>query len=335
MFTVPSFRNLSLAAGLLAALGIGACNFSPTSPFEGFNGELSQGVTLSGRFASAASLTAGLKSLAANAFDGVTVTVFDASGNDTGITTGVSSNGSFTLRGLPEGSFTLVFKDANGNEIGRMTFDEVKTNQEITIVVALEQGGVRLLEEKRDGIGHGDIEIEGQARDVQASSGANGTLSVNGYSIVSKDGMTSIRKGNRRLSLSDIKSGDRVHVKGVWETTSGGSQQVLAHEIKLQEEQDDDQSQGDCIIRGGRVGDRIELEGRVISGNSSSFKMQVNGNRSRVPVDVVFSGTLKCNGKPGSACTLNGGNQVHVRGTLSECSSSSAKVEASEVRVQK
>jgi hypothetical protein len=336
MFSAIRLRSLFFGAALLAALGIAACNYNPTSPFEGFNGELSQnGATLKGRFATAASLSAGLKSVAANAFDGITVTVLDKNGNDTGITTGVSSNGSFTLRGLPAGSFTLVFKDANGDEIGRMTFDEVKVNQEITIVVALDQGGVQLLEEKRDGIGHGDIEIEGQAKDVQASSGANGTLTVNGYSIVSKDGTTSIRKGNRRLALADIHNGDRVHVKGVWETSSGGSQHVMAHEIKLQEEQEEeDSTQGECLINGGKVGQRIELEGRVESGGQGDFMLRVNGNRARGPVRVT-GGSLTCTGKPGSACTLGPGNQVHVRGTLSECSSASARVDASEVKVQK
>jgi len=327
--------RLTTFAGLLLAIALAACDYSPTSPFDGFNGELSRGVSLSGSFTSATSGSAALKSMAANAFDGLTVTVLDQNGQATGITTTVSSNGSFKLRGLPEGSFTLVFKDANGNEIGRMTFDEVKPNQEITIVVALEQGGVQLVEEKRDGIGHGDVEIEGTASDVQVISGNDGTLEVKGYHIVSKAGTTSIRKGNRRLSLSDIHDGDRVHVKGVWETAAGGSQQVLAHEIKLQEEDDDDDlNQGACLINGGRVGDRIELEGHVRSGVMGNFTMDVNGNRASKDVQVM-GGTLKCNGKPGSTCTLNVGNQVHVRGTLRVCTSTDATVDATEVKVQK
>ena len=322
-------------AGLLLATALVACNYSPTSPFEGFNGELSRGVSLSGTFTSASGGSAALKSMAANVFDGLTVTVLDQNGQQTGITTTVSSNGSFKLRGLPEGSFTLVFKDANGNET-HMTFDEVKPNQEITIVVALEQGVVQLLEEKRNGIGHGDVEIEGIASNVQVTSGNDGTLVVKGHPILSKSGTTAIRKGNQRLALSDIHDGDRVHVKGVWETAPSGSQQVLAQEIKLQDEQEDDdqdQNQGACLINGGRVGDGIELEGRVASGGLGDFMLEVNGNRARGPVRVL-GGSLRCNGnKPN--CTLAAGNQVHVRGTLRECGSSSATVDASEVKVQK
>jgi hypothetical protein len=62
--------------------------------------------------------------------------------------------------------------------------------------------------------------------------------------------------------------------------------------------------------------------------------LRVNGNRARGLVQVT-GGTLSCTGKPGSACTLGPGNKVHVRGTLSQCSSTSATVEASEVKVQK
>ncbi|PYQ40236.1 MAG: hypothetical protein DMF77_19010, partial [Acidobacteria bacterium] len=70
----------------------------------------------------------------------VTVTVLE----NPSITTTVAGDGSFTLRGLPEGGFTLIFT-TSGTEIGRLSFSEVKPNQEITLTVQVSTSGVVLL----------------------------------------------------------------------------------------------------------------------------------------------------------------------------------------------
>ena len=94
-----------------------------------------------------------------------------------------------------------------------------------------------------------------------------------------------------------------------------------------------------CLVEGGNVGQGIELEGNVASGSSSHFQLQVNGNRSSGLVDVNASGAdFKCNGqKKSSDCkaTLAAGDKVHVRGTLTSCTTSAASVTATEVMVQK
>jgi hypothetical protein len=228
---------LLFAALCLATAG---CDFNPTSSFEGFEGG---GATLSGRFegGSVASITAGaLKSQsppAASAADGLTAVVYDADGNELGSVDVV--DGAFTLRGLPE-TFVLVFEDESGNPVGDpMTFDGVAPSQEVDIVVDIVGGEVVLIEEKRTGIGHQGsegIEIEGLAHNVVVTSNPmTGSLDVNGYHVLSRTGETSIRKGNRSLTLADLGDGDRVHVRGVFE-----SGDVLAHEIKLQEEEEED-----------------------------------------------------------------------------------------------
>jgi hypothetical protein len=101
-------------------------------------------------------------------------------------------------------------------------------------------GEVVLIDEKRTGIGHdgsGGIEIEGLAHDIVIGSNSmTGSLEVNGYHVLSRAAETSIRKGNRSLTLRDLEDGDRVHVRGVFEGSD-----VLAHEIKLQEENDDEE----------------------------------------------------------------------------------------------
>lgn len=226
----------SLAFGLLSFLVVGCGGSSPTSPSQ-------DGVNLTGQFASDGSSLLALRAQSATDVGGITVEVLDSDGNDTGIRVAVSSSGSFILRGLPEGAFTLIFRDESGNRIGRIRFRQVLPNQEISILVDMgDDGTVSLLSEKRNGIGHGDVELEGMVSDLQLEGGHpnNGTLRVNGEVVVSSGGETAIRKGNRRLNLEDV-DGKRVHVKGEWRTVDG-NQVVFAREIKLQEEEDDDRT---------------------------------------------------------------------------------------------
>jgi hypothetical protein len=112
------------------------------------------------------------------------------------------------------------------------------------------------------------------------------------------------------------------------------------------EDEDDGEDDGDrtCAISGGKVGQKINLEGNVASGgSSSSFDLRVNGNKVKTDdhlVGVTTSGstTFKCNGNTGSGdCKLSvkDGAKVHVKGTLKTCTLEDAMVEATEVKVQK
>jgi hypothetical protein len=233
----PRERTMRLFFATVCLLAT-ACDFNPTAPHDGFEDE---GASLTGRFegssASAASSSLAQRALAASATDGMTAVVSDLNGNEIG--TVQVENGEFTLRGLPE-AFVLVFVDENGQPLGDpMTFEAVKPNQEVDIVVALVDGEVVLIQEKRRGIGHqgsAGIEIEGIVQNVVVETAPmTGSLDVNGYHVLSRAAETSIRKGNRSLTLEDLSSGDRVHVRGVFE-----GDDVLAHEIKLQEEDEED-----------------------------------------------------------------------------------------------
>jgi hypothetical protein len=108
-------------------------------------------------------------------------------------------------------------------------------------------------------------------------------------------------------------------------------------------DEDDGDEEGDrtCAISGGKVGQQIQLEGHVQSGNASGFEIRVNGNRVKngARVEVTTSGaSFKCNGKPSSAdcrSTVEQGAKVHVSGMLNACDLSNATVAAREVKVQK
>jgi hypothetical protein len=110
--------------------------------------------------------------------------------------------------------------------------------------------------------------------------------------------------------------------------------------VELKVDDQDAAGSASCIINGGRAGEGIELEGNVASGTASLFKLQVNGNRASQLVDVSTSGpsSFQCVGQPGKGdCPPSplAGSKVHVRGTLTSCSTSAALVTASEVKVQK
>jgi len=158
-------------------------------------------------------------------------------GSDPLITTRVGADGTFTLRGLPAGSFTLVFTQGTpAVEIGRLTFAEVAANQQITIEVSIVDSEIVLIDEDRRGIGHAGIELEGL---VEAVLGLNipptgeSRFTIAGRTVIAMPGVTAIRKGATRLTVSDVLVGLRVHVKG---TAIEGSTDILAYEIKIQGE---------------------------------------------------------------------------------------------------
>ena len=126
--------------------------------------------------------------------------------------------------------------------------------------------------------------------------------------------------------------------------------QVTDHVELVDLDMDDDEDQGGsdpgnqdpktCMINGGRAGDHIELEGSVASGGSDQFQLRVNGNRSSGLVDVTASGaSFKCQGDKSSSATckasVKAGAQVHVKGTLTACTTSVASATATHVMVQK
>jgi hypothetical protein len=239
---LSSLRPVAAAAlaASLAACG-GGSPFQPTSVRDG-------GVSLTGTLlGSASASSSGVSAFAAADSHAFTVTVLE----NPDIVVEVGEDGVFTLRGLPDGGFTLVFTAADGTPLGELEFDGVLPNQEITITVALSNGDVELVEEQRNGIGHGDLEIQGNIDElVTVDPSGDSLLMIGGYPVVVRPGATAIREGNRALGVDELSAGDQVHVKGVFLELEPGQdpadQQVLAHEIILQQrEEDDDDGEDD------------------------------------------------------------------------------------------
>ena len=312
--TRPPF--IFVAVLILAAGALVACGGNPAGP-DG------QGVVVRGTVQGAGVLGAA----SAGAASAATVTVRVVENPSRSPT--VSGDGSFTLRGLPEGGFTLVFK-SDGTEIGRLSFSEVKANQEITLTVQVSSSGVDVLEEKRNGIGPGDVAIEGNVTQVISVAATESRFLINGRTVVARPGVTAVREGNRSRNIEDVTQDRHVHVKGTWLPMEGSVQPVLAQEIKLQGDDGEDETgpgKVNCA-----AGQKMEVEGlinatagSIITVNQQGkglFACDVSGARIRKGNTTYAIGDLKQ------------GWRVHVSGSATGLSGSVCNVSASEVKVQ-
>lgn len=310
---------------VLAAFVIAACGGGPSGPSEG------QGVTLTGRVHGG---PIGLVSSASGASSATTLTVTVVG---TTITTTVTTDGTFTLRGLPEGSFTLEFFDGV-TSLGTIEFTGVNANQEITITVLIQGSTVTLLDQRRNGIGHGDLEVEGLVEAVLTlNPTGESVFTIDGYTVVARPLETSIREGNKRRGVENVTVGRKVHVKGVWETNASGGQQVLAHEIKLQgagdDGGDDDGNTSWCPASGKKaeVEGKITIKGGDTLPSTLTVSQQGKGN---FLANVDASTRIRKGNTTLTFDQLAVGNRVHVKGSSLGLSGDTCGVEASEVKLQ-
>jgi len=71
-----------------------------------------------------------------------------------------------------------------------------------------------------------------------------GSLDVNGYQVLTRAAKTSIQKGNRSLTLEDLRDGDQVHVRACSrERTSSPTRS------NYQEEEEDDPDEEEQVTR--------------------------------------------------------------------------------------
>ncbi len=118
---------------------------------------------------------------------------------------------------------------------------------------------------------------------------------------------------------------------------------VVLVNLEIDDHENDDNEDHDktCIVEGGKVGKKIELEGTVQSGTATDFTLMVNGERGHGPVHVTASSAkFECKdnhdkNSPNACSGSLAGAKVHVKGTLTSCSMTAAEVVATEVKVQK
>jgi hypothetical protein len=309
----------ALAAVFATILLLAACG-GPSSPSE-------EGVVLRGTVVGEGTLSASSASGVSAAAATVTVTVQE----NPSITTTVGADGSFSLRGLPPGGFTLVFT-SGGATLGTVNFAEVQPNQEIIITVRVERGTVVVVEERRNGIGHGDLEIEGRVESVVALNPAGDSVFViDGRQVVARPGETAIREGNRARTVGDVTVGRQVHVKGTFmAATDRGSQRVLAQEIKLQGDEGTSTPNPSASCAAGA---NAEVEGIITGkgGSSVTVRQQAKGDFLCL---VSGSTRIRKGNTTYTFAELQSGWRVHVKGTQQGLSGSACQVSATEIKVQ-
>lgn len=238
---MPHKRLVAFILVGAAALAFAACGGgSPTSPST-------QGVVVRGTVVGAP--TAGVSSLSTRQ-TAAALTVFVQ--ENPAITATVAADRTFTLRGLPQGGFTLVFT-SGGTTLGSLGFAEVQPNQEITITVRVDGSAITLVDQQRNGIGHGDarscmieggrvgqgIELEGSV----ASGGSAGFMMrvqgnrSSGNVQIDSSGASFKCNGPKTTPaecLASVKSGAKVHVSGTLVSCDVASAVAQAHQVMVQ-----------------------------------------------------------------------------------------------------
>jgi hypothetical protein len=319
-------RSIVVVLFILAAVGLVACG-GPSSPSSATTDVVLHGVIMGG------SAGGGAAAFSGNATgEPIIVTV-----QGTSITTTVGDDGSFTLRGLPTGSFTLVFTQG-AVTLGTATFAEVKPNQEITVTIEVTPSGVNVVEERRTGIGHGDTEIEGLVQQVlELNPVGDSRFLIDGKEVVARLGQTAIREGNTAKTVNDVLVGRQVHVKGTFMDPVGGVTPVLASEIMLQEPEaapspspePTPSPESKCFAPGAKA----EVEGKITAkgGGDITIAQQGKGDFQC----FVGAGTpIRKGNTTYTFDQLQPGWRVHVSGTGLGESGDLCLVQASEVKVQ-
>jgi hypothetical protein len=187
-----SIRGLLVFAGVAA---LAACGFSPTAPFEGFDG---QGTRLSGSFDAAVGSRDGVRSSAAS-FQGLAVSVAERPS----LSTTVGSDGRFALTGLPAGAWSLLFA-RDGRNTGEIRLTSVRKNQGITIVVGqTPDGEVVLLSERRDRVSFEGECPRGAGFWCQNQGGRNPNLSAEEFQEFAEEAARLLNEGGRTVSALD------------------------------------------------------------------------------------------------------------------------------------
>jgi hypothetical protein len=309
---------------ILGALGLAACS-GPSSPSTSADVVL-HGVVLGGSAGGGATAFSGGNP----GGDPIIVTV-----QGTAITATVGEDGSFTLRGLPTGSFTLVFTQG-GVTLGTATFAEVMPNQEITVTIEVTPSGVTVVEERRTGIGHGDIEIEGLVEQVlEVNPVGDSRFLINGREVVARPGQTAIREGNTAKTVNDVLVGRQVHVKGTFMDPVRGVTPVLASEIKLQGPEaspspgPSPSPESKCFAPGAKA----EVEGKIVAKGAGDITVAQQG-KGDFQCFVGAGTPIRKGNTTYTFDQLQTGWRVHVKGTGLGQSGDVCLVQASEVKVQ-
>jgi len=260
-----------LVLALLAAFAAAGCSSSssptaPTSPAAPASAAGTATITGSvlGGGGSNGSTSATSSSPDANS---IVVTVV---GTDISVT--VDAARRFSLANVPPGTIQLQITGPGFS--GLVTLNDVQGGDTIELSVRVNGSSVSVESEQRNGHddGQGEEEIEGLVESLPPTT-ADGTLVVAGR-LVTTDALTIIRMGSQTLTFADLAIGQRVHVKGAVDATSGD---FIARLIDVQNTRDDAPVNLNGIATG-------------VTGDATAFELTVNGRLAKGDDQTVFYG---------------------------------------------
>lgn len=258
--------RLAVLGAIVVAITAPACGSSATSPSSPSSptpltpaGPASSGTaSIIGTLSTAGSLPMSMRATSM----GVSVSIVG-----TGIAATVAPGGSFTLTGVPSGDDVLQFSGPGID--ARAAITGVEDQEEIHVVVSVNgaQAVVSITDRRKPQQG---TELEG----VIAMMNVSGrTLVVDGTTVMVPTTAV-IRHGTQQLTFTDLKVGQRVHVKGV---LSGSA--VVASEVTLQDDHPSD-------------GTEAEAEGKVsgVSGTCPTITFTIKTTKVTTTASTQFTG---------------------------------------------
>jgi hypothetical protein len=153
------------------------------------------------------------------------VSVTDANGNF-GFAS-ISAENAGRIGALSTGNFNMHFTRGDGVDASGSV-----NSSAVTVTVYLQKSQAQIVagqSNNNDNSGGQTKELEGPITKISASSITVHNASTNSDVTAAITNSTVIRKGNTTLKWSDLKAGDRVHVK-----TTGSGDSLTATEIMLQ-----------------------------------------------------------------------------------------------------
>ena len=158
--------------------------------------------------------------------------------------------------------------------------------------------------------GQSKRELEGLITAISSSSITVDDASTHGPVTAAIAPTTVIRKGNQTLSATDLKVGDRVHVKASVE----GDGSLTAFEIMLQQSSSDD---------GG--GQTRELEGLITAVSQTSITVNNASTGGPVTAKITSDTVIRKGNTRLTPSDLKVGDRVHVKTTANSDGSLTAK----------
>lgn len=227
----------------------------------------------------------------------------------TSISATADGSGRFTLQNVPSGDQQLEFSGAGAN--ARLPLDDITERERIDLTVEVSGSSAQVVSQER--VTGSEAQVEGRITALDA--GAR-TLQVNNVQVTVPAGVP-IRHGSTELQFSNLRMGDRVHVKG--SATGGG---VTANEVNVQQGEDTPGGGG------GDVEDDASVSGSISgkSGACPGLQFQV------VDKTVITNGSTQFRG--GTCESLANGTMVEVEGSASGSTITAKKVQVEDAPEQ-